>query len=79
MSITLSYMKQQRKQTSTTTKDEHLDAKVLLWSEQKVILTSNLWVNAGLVKGTPWKVISIFYTPNSKPPEFPSFVVIDFK
>jgi len=43
------------------------------------MLTSNLWVNAGLVNGALGKVISIFYSIDSEPPELPSFVVVDFR
>lgn len=65
--------------TPTTTEDEQLPAKVLLCNEQKVMLTSNLWVHAGLVNGALGKVISIFYSMDSKPPELPSFTVVDFR
>jgi len=37
-----------------------------------------LWVEVGLVNIALGKVISIFYTPGSKPPQLPSFAVVDF-
>ena len=52
---------------------------ILLCNGQKVMLTCNLWVHAGLVNGALGTVISICYAPDSKPPELPSFVVVDFK
>ena len=64
--------------TSTHEDDEQLDKKVLICNEQHVILTCNLWVEAGLVNETLGKVVSIFYAPGSKPPQLPSFVVVDF-
>lgn len=76
--VALCSAEQQRQRTPTTTEDEHLPAKVLLCNEQKVMLTSNLWVHAGLVNGALGKVISIFYSIGSKPPELPSFMVVDF-
>ena len=62
-----------------TTAGEQLDEMILLCNGQKVMLTCNLWVHVGLVNGSLGTVISICYAPNSKPPEFPSFVVVDFK
>ena len=52
---------------------------MLLCNEQKVMLTSNLWVHAGFFNGALGKVISIFYSIDSKPPALPSFVVVDFR
>lgn len=52
---------------------------MLLCNKQKFILTSNLWVYASLINGALGKVISIFYSIGSKPPELSSFVVVDFR
>ena len=79
MPVALCSTEKQRQQIFTTFEEEQLDAKVLLCNEQKFTLTNNLWVHAGLVNGTLGKFISIFYAPDSKPPEFPSFVVVEFK
>jgi len=77
--IALCSVEQQTQKTPTTIEDEHLPAKVLLCNEQKVMLTRNLWVHAGLVNGTLGKVISIFYSIDSKAPALPSFLVVDFR
>ena len=66
--VALCFAEQQRQQTSTTTEDKHLLTKVFLSNEQKFMFTSNLWVNANLVNGTLGKVISKFYSIDSKPP-----------
>lgn len=57
--------------------DEQLDAKFLICNEQQVFLTRNLWVEVDLVNGALGKVISIFYVVGSKPPQLPSFVVVE--
>jgi len=78
MPIARSHVEQTNKRDSNSPGDEQLDAKVLLCIGQQVILTSNLWVEAGLVNGSLGKVISISYASHCKPLELPSFVVIDF-
>lgn len=63
---------------SATQEDEQLVAKVLLCVGQQVILTRNMWVEAGLVNGSLGKVVAISYASDSRPLELPSFVVVDF-
>ena len=42
------------------------------------MLTTNLWVQARLVKVSLGKVIDIVYNSNEQPPSLPSFVVVKF-
>ena len=42
------------------------------------MLTSNLWVQAGVVNDSLGKVIDIVYNSNKQPPSLPYFVVIEF-
>lgn len=79
MLVAVCLAEKHREHTFTTSKEEQIDAKVLLCSGKKFMLTRILWVHVGLGNGALGTVISIFYAPNSKPPEFPSFVVVDFK
>ena len=58
--------------------DEQLPLKVLLAVGQQVMLTTILWVQAGLVNGSLGKVIHIVYKSNEIPPTLPSFVVVEF-
>ena len=58
--------------------DEQLALKVLLVVGQQVMLTANLWVQAGLVNGSLGKFIDIVYKSNEQPPSLPSFVVVEF-
>ena len=68
-----------RKQTLLLApEDEQLDMVVLLVVGQQVMLTTNLWVEAGLVNGALGKVVSILYNTAATPPMLPLFVVVDF-
>ena len=42
------------------------------------MLTTNLWLGAGLVNDSLGKVIGIVYNSNEHPPTLPSFVVVEF-
>ena len=55
--------------------DEQLALKVLIVVGQQVMLTTNLWFQAGLLNGSLGKVIHIVYNSNEQPPTLPSFVV----
>ena len=79
MQLALYSVEKQRQQAFTTYEEEQLDAKVLLCNEKNVMLTYNLWVHARLVNGALGTMISLFYAPDSKPPKYSSFVVVDFK
>ena len=70
---------EKRREQNFTTSEEELDAKVLLCNEKKVMLACDFWVHARLVNGALGTKISIFYAPDSKPPELSSFMVVNFK
>ena len=78
LNITIAcYYAEQRKQLpSANQEDEKLTSKVLLCIGQQVILPRNLWVEAGLLKGSLGKVAAIFYGAGSWPLELPSFVFL---
>ena len=42
------------------------------------MLTTNLWVEAGLVNGALGQVVSILYNTSTTPPNLPLFVVFNF-
>ena len=42
------------------------------------MLTTNLWVEAGLVNGALGQVVSILYNTSTTPPYLPLFVVVNF-
>ena len=58
--------------------DDQLDHEVLLCRGQGIMLTCNLWVEAGLVNGALGYVKDIFYTATSKPPPIPMFTTLFF-
>ena len=53
--------------------DEQFPLEVLLAIGQQVMLTDNLWVQAGLVKISLGKFIDIVYNSNEQPPSLPYF------
>ena len=57
---------------------DELDVELLLSKDSRVMLTSNLWIEAGLVNGALGYVRSIVYRPRSAPPLPPSYVLMDF-
>ena len=52
---------------------------MLLCPGQRVMLTSNLWVSAGLVNGSLRQVVDIFYKSQHHPPQLPTFFVVNFQ
>ena len=76
--ITRSYAAQRKEFQANKLEDDQLAAKILLCVRQRVILTNNLWVEARLVNGFLGTIRALIYAPTSKPPELPSFVVVDF-
>ena len=58
--------------------DEQLPQEVLLCIGQQVMLTTNLWIQTGLVNGSIGQVNSIVYDTISSPPNLPKYVVVKF-
>ena len=54
--------------------DEKLEKQVLLCKGQHIMLTTNIWTQAGLVNGSLGEVVDIVYSPGSKPPDVPMYV-----
>ena len=57
---------------------DELDMELLLSKDARVMLTSNLWIEAGLVNGALGYVQSIVYRPRNAPPLPPSYGLVDF-
>ena len=57
---------------------DELDMELLLSKDARVMLTSNLWIETGLVNGALGYVQNIVYRPRSAPPLPPSYVLVDF-
>ena len=55
-----------------------LPGKIWLCKGSKVRLTTNLWQEVGLMNKAQGIVRYIIYEENHKPPEMPSFVVVEF-
>lgn len=55
--------------------DEQLQVEMLLANGQQVMLTTNIWVLAGLVNGSLGLVKDIVYAMGAKPPQLPEYVV----
>ena len=51
---------------------------VFLARDARVMLTTNLWVAAGLVNGCIGTVVDIVYSGDKRPPALPDFVVCHF-
>jgi ATP-dependent DNA helicase PIF1 len=58
--------------------DDQLEREVLLCPGQRVMLTCNLWVEAGLVNGALGYIQQIYYSPGTKPPQLPMFTTVLF-
>ena len=55
---------------------DRLPKELLLCKGQRTMLTTNLWIQMGLVNGSLWEVVDIVYTPGCKPPDLPLYVVV---
>ncbi|XP_059076947.1 uncharacterized protein LOC131876152 [Cryptomeria japonica] len=55
-----------------------LDLELLISKNSRVMLTSNLWIQAGLVNGALGYVQKIVYKPGSAPPDPPTYVMVEF-
>ncbi|XP_065837259.1 ATP-dependent DNA helicase pif1-like [Oscarella lobularis] len=53
-----------------------LYARVRLCEGARVMLTSNLWTEMGLINGSMGYVVAILYQPGAKPPALPTAVVV---
>ena len=78
MPIAHCFVEQRNQNAHQSIDDEQLSLKVLLVVGQQVMLTANLWVQAGLVNGSLGKVIDIAYNSSEQPPTLPSFFVVEF-
>ena len=58
--------------------DDQLECEVLLCPGERVMLTCNLCVEAGLVNGALGWVQNIFYMLGSRPPELPMYTTFFF-
>ncbi|XP_057856712.2 uncharacterized protein LOC131066055 [Cryptomeria japonica] len=59
--------------------DEQLPLELLLSLNEQVMLIANLWIQAGLVNGSLGQIKSIIYDTDSRPPNLPKYVVVEFK
>ena len=58
--------------------NDELDLELLLCKDARVMLTSNLWVQAGLVNGSLGYVQNIVYKQGNAPPKPPTYVMVEF-
>ena len=63
---------------STEGDEEGLEIELLIAIGARIMLTSNLWTDAGLVNGALGVIQQIVYNPGSSPPEPPTYVLIKF-
>ncbi|XP_057856401.2 uncharacterized protein LOC131065774 [Cryptomeria japonica] len=57
---------------------DELELELLISKNSRVMLTSNLWIQVGLVNGALGYIRKIVYKPGSAPPEPPSYVMVEF-
>eukprot|EP01018_Ginkgo_biloba_P029278 Gb_13702 [translate_table: standard] len=61
-----------------TVEDEQLDLQVLIGIGARVMLTSNLWIDVGLVNGALGHIRNIIYNPSVQPPSPSTYVLVEF-
>ena len=66
-------------QASTTDDAGGLEAVIYITKQSKVMLTSNLWQQAGLCNGATGVVKEILYATNQSPPSLPISVLVEFE
>ncbi|XP_059064464.1 uncharacterized protein LOC131856633 [Cryptomeria japonica] len=57
---------------------DKLDMEFLISKNARVMLTSNLWIEASLLNGALGYIKNIVYKPRSMPPEPPTYVMVKF-
>ncbi|XP_057862035.2 uncharacterized protein LOC131070490 [Cryptomeria japonica] len=58
--------------------DDELDVELLLSKNARVMLTSNLWIEEGLINGALGNIRKIVYKPGSASPQPPAYVLVEF-
>ena len=58
--------------------NDELVMELLICKDSRVMLTSNLWIEAGLVNGALGYIRKIVYKQGSAPPELPTYVMVEF-
>ncbi|XP_059064495.1 uncharacterized protein LOC131856654 [Cryptomeria japonica] len=64
--------------TNQSGMDDELDVELLLSKNARVMLTSNLWIEAELVNGALGNIRKIVYKPGNAPPQPPAYVLVEF-
>lgn len=57
---------------------EELEIELLIAKNARVMLTSNLWIEAGLINGALGYVREIIYKLRNSPPDLPTYVMVEF-
>ena len=57
---------------------KELDIELLISNNARVMLTTNLWIEAGLVNGSLRYIRNIVYKLGTAPPKPPAYVIIEF-
>ena len=58
--------------------NDELELELLISTGSRVMLTTNLWIEVGLVNGALGFIKSIVYRPGIGPPEPPTYVTVEF-